>query len=214
MYKTSVDLQGCASNERDSDEDGLVDSLDNCPDQAKGPDGYADGCPLEKQQSSEESTEIFGFSIVNFVAICVVVVVLFILLITLRRRGIDEDWYEEDDDLEEFYEEEKLSFLNKPREKSVQPKRNAPIQSNTQQSPSRPTGGPPSFAPSPKIMARPPSQAPVNSPKQILRENLISAQSATKKSKKVKKGNGSTKKVKRAVAEPVSYTHLTLPTKA
>ena len=202
LYKTSVDLQGCASNERDSDDDGLVDSLDNCPDQAKGPDGYADGCPLEKQQSLEESTEIFGLSIVNFVAICVVVVVLFILLIILRRRGIDEDWYEEDDDLEEFYEEEKLSFLNKPREKSVQPKRNAPIQSNTQQSPSRPTGGPPSFAPSPKIMARPPSQAPVNSPKQILRENLISAQSATKKSKKVKKGNGSTKKVKRAVAEP------------
>ena len=202
LYKTSVDLQGCANNERDSDDDGLVDSLDNCPDQAKGPDGYADGCPLEKQQSSEESTEIFGLSILNFVAICAVVVVLFILLIILRRRGIDEDWYEEDDDLEDFYEEEKLNFLNKPREKSVQSKRNAPMQSNSQPPPSGPTGGPPSFATSPKITARPPSQAPDNPTKQILRENLISAQSATKKSKKVKKGNGSTKKVKRAVVEP------------
>ena len=200
LYRTSVDLQGCANNERDSDGDGLVDSLDNCPNEAKGVDGYVYGCPLEKQESTSEATEIFGLSIITFVAICLVVVILFILLIILRNRDIDEDWYEEDDDFEDDYQESILSFLDRPSEQPAQ--RFAPSQSKAQPPRKGPTGGPPSFATPPKVINRPPLQPSDNSTKQTLRENLITAPKASKKAKKVKNGNGSTKKVKRAIAEP------------
>ena len=119
QYRNSVDLQGCANNERDSDGDGLVDSLDNCPNEAKGLDGYVDGCPLEKQASSSETTEIFGLSILSFVAICLAVVILFIVLIILRNRDIDEEWYDEDEDFEDDYQESNLSFLDKRRGQST-----------------------------------------------------------------------------------------------
>lgn len=200
LYRTSVDLQGCSNNERDSDGDGLVDSLDNCPNEPKGLDGYADGCPLEKQESSSEATEIFGLSILTFVAICLVVVILFILLIILRNRDIDEDWFEEDDDFEEDYQEESLSFLNKPREQPAQ--RTAPSQSKAKPPRNGPTGGPPSFTSPPKAPIVAPSQPPVSSGKQVLRENLITPQRATKKSKKVKSSHASKKKVKRVIIEP------------
>ena len=49
LFIQEVDTNGCAPYERDTDSDGVVDSLDNCPTQAKGVDGYTDGCPLEKQ---------------------------------------------------------------------------------------------------------------------------------------------------------------------
>lgn len=200
LYRTTVDLQGCANNERDSDGDGLVDSLDNCPNEAKGLDGYVDGCPLEKQESSSETTEIFGLSILTFVAICLIVVVLFILLIILRNRDIDEEWYDEDEDFEDDYQEGNLSFLDKPRGQSTQ--RSAPSQSKAQPPRNGPTGGPPSFTSAPKPPAAGPSYAPETSQKQTLRENLISAPKASKKAKKVKQSNGSIKKVKRAIAEP------------
>jgi len=200
QYRNSVDLQGCANNERDSDGDGLVDSLDNCPNEAKGLDGYVDGCPLEKQESSSETTEIFGLSILSFVAICLVVVILFILLVILRNRDIDEEWYEEDDDSDDDYQEGNLSFLDKPRGQPTQ--RPAPSQSKAQPSRNGPTGGPPSFSSAPKTPAAAPSYAPDISQKQALRENLITAPKASKKAKKVKNSNGSTKRVKRAIAEP------------
>ena len=193
-------MQGCANNERDSDGDGLVDSLDNCPNEAKGLDGYVDGCPLEKQASSSETTEIFGLSILSFVAICLAVVILFIVLIILRNRDIDEEWYDEDEDFEDDYQESNLSFLDKRRGQSTP--RSAPSQSKAQPPRNGPTGGPPSFTSAPKTRAAGPSYAPDISQKQTLRENLITAPKASKKAKKVKHGNGSIKKVKRAIAEP------------
>ena len=63
LYRTSVDLFGCAPNERDTDSDGIVDSLDNCPTEARGVDGYTDGCPLEKQTDTSSSGQISGLPI-------------------------------------------------------------------------------------------------------------------------------------------------------
>ena len=121
-------------------------------------------------------------------------------MIILRNRDIDEDWYEEDDDFEDDYQESNLSFLDRPREQPAQ--RFAPSQSKAQPPRKGPTGGPPSFATPPKAPVAAPSQPSDNSTKQTLRENLITAPKASKKAKKVKNGNGSTKKVKRAIAEP------------
>ena len=40
---TNVDDEGCSTSERDTDQDGVNDLLDNCPEQPKGPDGFDDG---------------------------------------------------------------------------------------------------------------------------------------------------------------------------
>ncbi len=76
LYRTSVDFSGCAANERDTDGDGVVDSLDNCPTAAKGIDGYSDGCPIEKQDETGQSVEILGLSIIWFIGIVVGIVLL------------------------------------------------------------------------------------------------------------------------------------------
>ena len=115
LFIQEVDLFGCAPNERDTDSDGIVDSLDNCPTEAKGVDGYTDGCPLEKQTDTSSSDQILGLPITWFIAIVVAIVLLLVLIIMRRNRGFDdEDWYDEDDDFEEdYFEEDKLSFLDR-----------------------------------------------------------------------------------------------------
>ena len=134
-YRDSVDLTGCADNEKDTDEDGIVDSLDNCPTEAKGPDGYIDGCPLETSDSADESVEIFGMSILLFILICVSSLVGLVVIISLLGgRKDDEDWYDdEDDDDYEEYQNEPLSFLADLRSSR-----------SNQPAPGRgPSGGPP-----------------------------------------------------------------------
>ena len=100
-----------SANERDTDGDGIVDSLDNCPTTAKGADGYSDGCPIEKQDETGQSVEILGLSITWFIGIVVGIVLLFVLIVILRNRELDdEDWYDEDDDDDDYYEEDRLSY--------------------------------------------------------------------------------------------------------
>ena len=121
LYRTSVDLFGCAPNERDTDSDGIVDSLDNCPTEAKGVDGYTDGCPLEKQTDTSSSSQILGLPITWFIAIVVAIVLLLVLIIMRRNREFDdEEWYDEDYDDEDFFEEDKLSFLDRNQHRNNQ----------------------------------------------------------------------------------------------
>ena len=133
-YRDSVDSNGCAENEKDTDSDGVVDSLDNCPNNAKGINGYVDGCPLETQDDANKSIEILGMGILTFILVCVFSLVGIIIFITYIRREEEEDWYEDDDDYEEEdYQEDRLSFLSDLRSSRSSPSSNR----------GGPTGGPP-----------------------------------------------------------------------
>ena len=71
-YRDSVDRDGCANNEIDTDSEGVVDSLDNCPNDAKGLNGYVDGCPLETLDETSDSAEIFGMGILTFIILSLI----------------------------------------------------------------------------------------------------------------------------------------------
>ena len=146
LYRTSVDLVGCAPNERDTDNDGVFDSLDNCPTEPKGTDGYSDGCPLEKQTDSTTANQIIGLPITWFIGIVVGIVLLLILIIMRRNRAFDdEDWYEEDDDYDDDdYEEDRLSFLISNQQPKSPPASMRKQISGPDSPPQRgPTGAPP-----------------------------------------------------------------------
>ena len=165
VYRNFVDSNGCADNEKDTDEDGIVDSLDNCPTEARGPDGYIDGCPLETSDSADESVTIFGMNILLFILVCVSSLVGLIIIISLLRgREDDEDWYEDEDWYDdEEYQNEPLSFLSNLRSS----------RSNLATSERGPTGsprnmpqrGPPKGGSNPSIEAqsRGPSRSSINS---------------------------------------------------
>lgn len=207
LYKTAVDLSGCAANERDTDDDGIVDSLDNCPDQARGLDGYSDGCPLEKQSDTSSSGMILGVSITTFIAIVAgIVVLLFLVIVILRNRGLDdEDWFEDDDDFDDDYQEDRLSFLDRQRGSPRQPQASMPLRQQTsqRQSPPRsgPTGGPPPRGPSQSPPQR--STAPSSGPPKFAKDRTQTKPRAPSKkvSRKVKKSNDSGVKVRRAVVD-------------
>ena len=200
LYRTSVDLSGCAANERDTDGDGVVDSLDNCPTTAKGFDGYSDGCPIEKQDETGQSVEILGLSIIWFIGIIVGIVLLFVVIVILRNRGLDdEDWDDEDDDDDDYYEEDRLSFLDIARNRQTSAQPSAPIRQQI----SGPTGSP---TPRGGPTQAPPSRGnpPSSGPPKFNRDRAIPSSSRVigkKVSKKVKKSGDSEKKVRRAIVE-------------
>ena len=195
-YRDSVDSSGCANNQKDSDSDGVVDSLDNCPSDAKGINGYADGCPLETQDNTNNSAEIFGMGILTFILICVSSLVGIIILFVFIRRRAEEDWFDDDDedsdeDYEENYQEDKLSFLSDLRSNRSSP------------SPNRgPTGGPPRNSP-PVSRNSPQSTPPATRNPVIPSTNSKSSisQSGKTTSKKVKSSVKTGKKVRKAKLE-------------
>ena len=205
LYRTSVDLFGCAPNERDTDNDGVVDSLDNCPTQPKGIDGYLDGCPLEKQTDSTSSSQIIGLPITWFIAIVVGIVLLLILIIMRRNREFDdEDWYEEDDD-EDYFEEDRLAFLDR-NQRPKQP--SAPIKkqiSGPVGAPQRgPVGAPPARSnepPNRPLRANAPTSGPPRFDSQTVPQSKTKSSGKKKVAKKVKKSEENDKKVRRAVVE-------------
>ena len=192
-------MNGCAANERDTDNDGIVDSLDNCPNEARGIDGYTDGCPLEKQSDSSSSTMILGMSITTFIAVVAgTVILLLVIIVILRNRGLDdEDWFEDEDDFEDDYQEDRLSFLD--RERGNQ--RQQLIQRNT---PSRsgPIGAPPPSS-SNRPVSPPPTNKPASGPPRFTNQRVPpkSTVSSKKVAKKVKKSGEGEKKVRRAVVD-------------
>ncbi|MEC7228938.1 MAG: integrin alpha [Candidatus Thermoplasmatota archaeon] len=199
LYKTSVDLNGCAANERDTDNDGIVDSLDNCPSEARGIDGYNDGCPLEKQSDSSSSNMILGMSIITFISLVTgIVILLVVIIVILRNRGLyDEDWFEDDDDFDDEYQEDRLSFLDRERGKRRQQliQRNNPPRNG-------PVGAPPLMV-STMSASLQPTNKPVPKPPRFTSKNTQSRTPPVNKkvAKKVKKSSESEKKVKRAVVD-------------
>ena len=143
---SNVDDEGCSKSEKDTDGDGVNDLLDNCPEDAKGNDGYEDGCPLPKQSGSDKETTVFGMSIIAFsglfVGLLVVVIIIGLVLRTLGNRGYD---YDEDDE-EDFMDDEDDSFSSRSQSRSAPlsslPSRGSP-QSTSPPSSSGPSRGPP-----------------------------------------------------------------------
>ena len=207
LYRASVDLFGCAPNERDTDSDGIVDSLDNCPTEAKGVDGYTDGCPLEKQTDTSSSNQILGLPITWFIAIVVAIVLLFVLIIMRRNRGFDdEDWYDEDDDFEEdYFEEDKLSFLDRnQRQKQPAAPVNRQVSGPISPPPqSGPVGAPPprtNSMPSGPTKASPPTSGPPRFNTHTKPQSKPKS-TAKKVAKKIKQSDDGAKKVRRAIVE-------------
>ncbi|MFL2950894.1 MAG: hypothetical protein ACJZ56_09715, partial [Candidatus Thalassarchaeaceae archaeon] len=146
-----VDQEGCSKSERDTDQDGVNDLLDNCPEQPKGPDGFDDGCPLPKSESEDEDTMILGMTLPVFGgAIAGVIVVLLLSLIVvgrLRNRGYDldddddDDFFDDDDDDDDFFS----SFDSKPI--AAMPSRSKPAERSSPAA-KGPSRGPPGAGPS------------------------------------------------------------------
>ncbi|MEC7484206.1 MAG: thrombospondin type 3 repeat-containing protein, partial [Candidatus Thermoplasmatota archaeon] len=141
---TNVDDEGCSKSERDTDQDGVNDLLDNCPEQPKGPDGYDDGCPLPVTETDDGGTMILGMTLPVFGGVLAGGIVGLLLLTMvigrLRNRGYDfddddddEDFFDDDDDDDDFFS----SFQSKPM-----PSRSTPAP-RSQPSSGGPSGGPP-----------------------------------------------------------------------
>ena len=115
---TNVD-EGCSKSERDTDQDGVNDLLDNCPEQPKGPDGFDDGCPLPKSETDDGGTTILGMTVPVFGGVLtggiVTLFLLAILIGRLRNRGYD---YDDDDD---FFDDDEDDFLFIPKQTDTKP---------------------------------------------------------------------------------------------
>ena len=142
---TNVDDEGCSKSERDTDQDGVNDLLDNCPEQPKGPDGYDDGCPLPASETDDEETMILGMTLPVFGGVLaggiVVLLLLTMVIGRLRNRGYD---FDDDDDDDDFFDDDDdddddffSSFQSKPM-----PSRSTPAP-RSQPSTGGPSGGPP-----------------------------------------------------------------------
>ena len=148
---TNVDEEGCSKSERDTDQDGVNDLLDNCPEQPKGPDGFDDGCPLPKSESEDEDTKILGMTLPVFGGAIAGVLVMLLLSIAvigrLRNRGYDlddddDDFFDDDDDDDDDFFS---SFDSKPV--AAMPSRSKPAE-RTSPATKGPTRGPPGSGPS------------------------------------------------------------------
>ena len=171
-FASQVDENGCAANQRDSDNDLIDDYRDPCPFEPEE-DGGTFGCPAETQESG--GFELFGLNMMTLIAAGGgVLLALILMLIVIRRvfsRGFDlddddddEDYYDdedEDDFMSSFYASSKpMPSRNATSQGSLPPERNAP------RSPSGPPGransapsGPPKSGP----QARgPPGSPPVS----------------------------------------------------
>ncbi len=193
-YRDFVDSNGCADNEKDTDEDGIVDSLDNCPTQAKGQDGYIDGCPLEDSDSADESVTIFGMNILVFILICVSSLVGLVVIISLLGgRQDDDDWYDDEDEDYEESQNEPLSFLSDLRSS----------RSNQSTSVGGPSGGPPRNIPArgpPRSVQSSNSKGPIKSRNTPPSNNsrLEIAKRGPQKAKRIKSNEVGGKKVRKA----------------
>ena len=115
LFRAFVDENGCAENQLDSDEDGVTDDRDVCPNTLSGKEVYADdGCAKSiTSESVSSSVTVLGFTVVEFSLIIVGVLFgLIILLILIRRMNRSDDFEGWDDEDEDDEEEDYDSFLD------------------------------------------------------------------------------------------------------
>ena len=136
---SSVDENGCLTSQLDSDNDGVFDNLDQCLNEPKGEDGYADGCPLRNSDSNDGASSGFGSSTIIAI-IAGIAVVLVVAVILIRRQSDDYD-YDDDDDDEDWDDDddEPLPFRSSRSAQSSPAPRSAPSRAGPT---SGPKGGP------------------------------------------------------------------------
>lgn len=106
---------GCALYQSDSDNDGIMDDEDACPNTPAGSDVYPSGCKIEvESEPAEKEEQIMGLEPMIFYAAAGGGGLLFlglVFVIVSRMRGGDIDFDDDDDD--DWYEEdEEEDFLS------------------------------------------------------------------------------------------------------
>ena len=121
---SQVDENGCILSQLDSDDDGVMDNLDQCPSEPKGEDGYADGCPLRNSNSDDGASSGLGTSTIVISVIAGIIVFLAIAVILIRRQNDDFD-YDDDDEDEDWDddEDEPLPFRSSSSAQASPPSR-------------------------------------------------------------------------------------------
>jgi len=102
---STVDSNGCAEYQRDSDGDYVKDDKDLCPNTPADENNLVDidGCS-PAQLASDDSSSLLGGSMKNIaIGFGALIGLAFIMLVIRRIRGGSIDWDEEDDD---FYDDE------------------------------------------------------------------------------------------------------------
>ena len=136
----------------------------------------------------------------------VAIVLLLVLIIMRRNRGFDdEDWYDEDDDFEEdYFEEDKLSFLDRnQRQKQPAAPVNRKVSGPISPPQSGPVGAPPprtNTMPSGPTKASPPTSGPPRFNTRTIPQSKPKS-TGKKVAKKIKQSDDGAKKVRRAVVE-------------
>ena len=157
--RADVDSTGCILDQLDSDNDGVSDLRDNCPNEAKGEDGFSDGCPLPTANSDDSTSSLLGSSTVMIAVIVGVLVLLIGGVLFMRSRGdgydVDDD---DDDDWDDDEDDEPAPIRNSRSTQSPPPTRNAPSRGPSS-GPSRGPSSGPSNAP-PSGPSRGPSKGP------------------------------------------------------
>ena len=104
---------GCAAYQSDTDNDGITDDLDACPNTPEGAEVYPSGCKIEVEaEPTENDDTLFGMDPMIFYAAAGGGGLLFlglVFLIISRMRGgdfdfdddDDDDWFDDDDDDDE-----------------------------------------------------------------------------------------------------------------
>ena len=167
----AVNNFGCAAYQSDSDNDGITDDLDACPNTPSGAEVYPSGCKIESESKDTDTTdEIFGLDPMIFYAAAGGGGLLFlglVFVIISRLRGgefdfdddDDEDWFEEDDDDEDDFMSSILGGRGISRGPSSGPQRGPQTGPPSGPRGRGPTRGPPGASPQ-----RGPSSGPSRGP--------------------------------------------------
>ena len=163
---------GCAAYQSDSDNDGITDDNDACPNTPAGAEVYPSGCKIEAEAGPTETDDsIFGMDPVIFYAAAGGGGLLFlglVFIIISRMRGDDfefddddddDDWFDDDNDNDDDFMSGILGNRGKSREPASRPQRGpqrGPAAGPQARGPSR---GPPGSSPQ-----RGPSSGPSRGP--------------------------------------------------
>ena len=164
VYRSQAEANfGCALYQLDSDNDGINDDADACPNTPAGADIYPSGCKIEsKSEPTDNEDTILGMEPMTFYAVSAGGGLLFLgllFIIISRRRGNDFDDDDDDDD-DWFDDDEEDDFMS-----SILGNRGGSRGGPTSGPQRGPQRGPPSAGPQGRAPSRgPPGASPQRGP--------------------------------------------------
>ena len=197
--RSNVDEDGCHPSERDSDNDGVMDLYDTCPQTPRGADGFADGCPKASSNGDNENSILSGTAgtaIVYGGAGLMALVLVGVMIRVLRNRGddddddYDDDYDDDDDEPRGFGDQFNRTSTVTPagRRSSTTPasSRTSPATGPSSKPPSKSfsRSGPPGNSPSrgPKGRSGPPTSTRTGGPPKAVSQPAPAQKVAKKKS--------------------------------